>query len=94
MNEKGGGRFLAVLFWLFIFLFFRIESWLCSIPMWITLILHFTIDLPIWWFWATLGVWLATGLIRWLFICFGRWGANSETPEKENKNPYSSHTRF
>ena len=32
---------------LFYFLFFRISSWMCSVPMWATLILHFTVGLPI-----------------------------------------------
>lgn len=74
---------------LFFFLFFRISSWLCSVPMWATLILHFTLGLSIKWFWATLAVWLAAGLIRYFLICFARWGGNSVEPVKENKNPYS-----
>ena len=71
------------------FLFFRISSWMCSVPMWLTLILHFTSGLPIYWFWLTLAVWILAGVIRALLIVFARWGGNSETPERPNKNPYS-----
>lgn len=77
-------------FGLFFFLMFRISSWLCSVPMWLTLILHFVIELPIWWFWATLGAWLLFGVIRYLLIIFARWGGNSEVNYPENKNPYSN----
>ena len=70
-------------------LVFRISSWLCSVPMWLTLILHFVIGLSWKWFFATLIIWLAVGIIRYSVIVFARWGGNAETPEKENKNPYS-----
>lgn len=75
---------------LFFCLFFRVSSWLCSVPMWLTLILHFVIKLSLKWFFATLIVWLAVGIIRYLVICFARWGASYPEPDKENKNPYSS----
>ena len=52
------------LFGLAISLFFRLSSWLCSVPMWLTLILHFVTGLPLYWFWATLAVWLLVGIIR------------------------------
>lgn len=73
----------------FIFLFMRVSSWMCSLPAWITLILHFTVGLPIFWFWLTLLAWLAAGMLRYLIIVFARWSADSPEPEKENKNPYS-----
>ena len=82
-------NFLDILFGLFMCLFFRVSSWLCSVPMWATLILHFVIGLSIKWFWATLAVWLIAGIMRYCLILFGRWSANSPQPEKENKNPYS-----
>ena len=81
----------GILFGLLLFLFFRIDSWLCSLPAWITLILHFVIGLSIWWFWATLAVWILAGVFRYLFIVFARWGGNSEDPPKKNINPYSKH---
>ena len=89
---KKSDSVLSVFLSLFIFLFFRVSSWLCSIPMWATLILHFTIGLNIWWFWATLFAWLLAGVIRFALINFGRWGANETAKqlEKENKNPYSN----
>lgn len=77
------------LFGLAISLFFRLSSWLCSVPMWLTLILHFVTGLPLYWFWATLAVWLLVGIIRYCVIVFARWGANSPEMPKENKNPYS-----
>ena len=79
----------SFLYGLMFVLFFRISSWLCSVPMWLTLILHFVIGLSLKWFFATLFVWLLAGFIRYLLIIFARWGGNSEMPEKENKNPYS-----
>ena len=84
-NIKSSGFFYG----LFFCLFFRISSWLCSVPMWLTLILHFVIGLSWKWFFATLIVWLLAGFIRYLLIVFARWGGNSEMPEQENKNPYS-----
>ncbi|MBR0412225.1 MAG: hypothetical protein IJI47_01475 [Eubacterium sp.] len=75
---------------LFICLIFRVTSWVCSLPMWITLILHFVIGLSLVWFWATLAVWLIAGLLRYLMIIFGRWGAAVPEIEHENKNPYSN----
>lgn len=82
-------RFGKILLGLLFFLFLRVTSWLCSIPMWVTLILHFTVGLSILWFWATLAAWLIAGVIRYLTIRFARWGANAIDPRKENKNPYS-----
>ena len=38
---------LGIIFGILFFLFWRIDSWLCSVPMWLTLILHFTIGLSI-----------------------------------------------
>ncbi|MCR5652778.1 MAG: hypothetical protein K6F88_03165 [Ruminococcus sp.] len=83
-------------FGLFFFLFFRITSWLCSVPMWATLICHFVFGLPIYWFWLTLAVWLLAGVLRYMLIIFGRWGASSpETnADKPNKNPYSQKNNF
>lgn len=74
---------------LFFCLFFRVNSWLCSVPMWLTLLLHFLVGLSWWWFWATLAAWLLAGVIRYCFIMFARWGASTPQPKKENKNPYS-----
>jgi hypothetical protein len=79
---------------LFFCLFFRISSWLCSAPMWITLILHFVIGLSWKWFFLTLAVWLAVGIVRYSIIVFARWGSDSVNAERENKNPYSSRFRL
>lgn len=89
-KKKGKGeRALGVIFSVILFLFLRVETWLCSLPMWITLILHFTIGLPIIWFWLTLIVWILVGVVRFLILLFARWGKNSPQTERENKNPYS-----
>ena len=95
MNEsKKSSRVGGFLYGLFFTLFFRISSWLCSAPMWITLILHFVIGLSWKWFFLTLAVWLAVGIIRYLVIVFARWGSDSVSNERENKNPYSSKFRL
>ena len=78
-------RFWDTLYSLFFFLFFRISSWLCSIPMWVTLILHFAVGLSIWWFWGTLAAWLLAGLIRYALIRFGRWGVRETRKELQGK---------
>ena len=85
-------RFWDTLYSLFFFLFFLIISWLCSIPMWLTLLLHFVLGLSIWWFWGTLAAWLLAGLIRYALIRFGRWGVREtrKEPPKRNRNPYSA----
>ncbi|MCR4563911.1 MAG: hypothetical protein K5755_04685 [Clostridiales bacterium] len=88
-RDYNNGRASGFILGLFFCLFFRISSWLCSLPMWLTLILHFVIGLSLKWFFATLVVWLLVGIIRYCVIVFARWGGNAETPVKENKNPYS-----
>ena len=70
-------------------LLFRVTYWLCSVPAWITLILHFTVGLPLWWFWATLGVWIVGGIFWYLIVLAARKCAASPAPVQENKNPYS-----
>ncbi|MBQ5346549.1 MAG: hypothetical protein IIU39_00640 [Ruminococcus sp.] len=90
--KRNAGSFL---YGLVFFLVFRISSWLCSVPMWLTLILHFTVGLPIFWFWLTLIAWLLAGVIRYLTICFARWGSDTApNPPKENKNPYSAKNKY
>lgn len=88
MEEK---KHYGSFYGLFIILFFSLYSWLCSTPAWVTLILHFVIDLPLYWFWISLGVWLLCGILRYLVIVFARWGAaESRTVTNENVNPYSA----
>ena len=77
------------LFGLFFCLFFRISSWLCSVPMWATLLLHFLVGLSLKWFWATLAVWLLAGFLRYSMIVFAQRSSNAPTLERPNKNPYS-----
>ena len=77
------------LYGLFFMLFWRISSWICSLPMWITLLLHFLTGLPLYWFWTTLVAWLLVGIIRYMLIIFARWGSNDKDEYKTNKNPYS-----
>ena len=74
---------------LLFFLFLRAGSWACSLPAWLTLLLHFTSGLPLVWFFATLAAWLVAGVLRYLVIRFARWGAADPPENKDNKNPYS-----
>ena len=78
-------------FFLVFFFVFRISSWLCSVPLWATLICHFVFGLPIYWFWLTLAAWLLAGIIRYLMVVFARWGASTaeSNADRPNKNPYS-----
>lgn len=89
---KHSGKFASFLSGLFFTLFWHVSSWLCSLPAWITLLLHFAVGLPLYWFWLTLGAWLLVGLMRYLLLLFSRWGAREpeNLPPKENKNPYSA----
>lgn len=77
------------IFGFLLYLLFRLDSLLYSLPAWLTLILHFTNGLSIKWFWLVFGLWFAVGIIRYLILMFARWGGNSESPKQENKNPYS-----
>ena len=81
---------------LFFFLFWRISSFLLTLPAWVTLILHFTLGISIWWFWGLLIAWFVLGILRYILIRFGRWGASieEETNQSPNKNPYSSKFRY
>jgi len=94
MGEKKKSSDIGGFFYgLFFCLFLRVSSWLCSAPMWITLILHFVIGLSWKWFFLTLAVWLVVGIIRYSVIVFARWGSDSVSGGRENKNPYSSKYR-
>lgn len=86
--KKIGGFLAGLLF----FLLWNVSSWLCSLPALATLVLHFVIGLPLYWFWLTLGLWLLAGLVRYLLVRFARWGAQSPASVHENKNPYSGKT--
>lgn len=88
-RNKKVERSIGVIFSIIFFLFLRIETWLCSVPMWATLILHFVVGLPIYWFWLTLAAWILVGAIRVLVLLFARWGRNYPQQYRENKNPYS-----
>lgn len=61
-----------------------------SLPAWILLILHFVIDLSIWWFIAALVLWIVF-ILLWMLVIGGAAKCGSEpTPYRENKNPYSA----
>ena len=72
------------------FFFMRLDSLFFSLPIWLLLILHFTVKLPIKWFFMAVGLFFLVGFIRYLVLLFARWGASCEDPIKENKNPYSN----
>ncbi len=83
------GKILAFLSGLFVTLIWRLAFWMMSLPAWITLILHFTVGLPLFWFWATHAAWLLSGLFWYLTVLFARRCGDAKEEEKENKNPYS-----
>ena len=61
-----------------------------SLPAWILLILHFVIDLSIWWFIAALALWIVF-ILLWMLVIGAAAKCGSEpTPYRENKNPYSA----
>lgn len=72
------------------FFFMRLDSLFFSLPIWILLILHFTIKLPLKWFFLAVGIFFLVGFFRYLVLLFARWGASYEDAPKENKNPYSN----
>ncbi len=85
MKKTNSGNFFLALI---LNLVFNLE-WL--IPAVLFLILHFTVKLPIFWFWISLGLWMGGVLI--ITLVLGWAGKCSETPEpRENKNPYSRHS--
>lgn len=87
MEKKGhGGLFLCLLWYAVLYA-------LWTIPAWILLALHFAVGLPIVWFWAALGVWFLTILLRTLFVMFARYSFAHRIPVPENKNPYSKKVR-
>ena len=81
-GEREGG------FWLCLFFNAFLTLW-WTIPAWILLVLHFTINLWLGWFIIALGLWVL-GLFFWtLFIRFAAQASSEPTPYRENKNPYS-----
>ena len=87
MEKKERGGFLLCILW------YAILYFLWTIPAWILLVLHFTVGLPIVWFWVALGAWLLLILLRTLLVIFARYGSAHRIPVPENKNPYSKKIR-
>lgn len=92
--KKGRGTGIGEFFYGLLFFFIlRVDTLLFSVPVWILLILHFAVGLPIKWFWLGVGVFFLIGILRYLLIVFARWGGSGGEPQKENKNPYSNKKR-
>ena len=87
MERKERGGFFLCILW-YAFLYFP-----GSFPAWALLVLHFSAGLSLVWFWAALGVWLLTVLIRTLLVIFARYGGEHRIPSPANKNPYSKTVR-
>ena len=87
METKDRGGFFLCLLW------YAILYFCGSIPAWILLVLHFTVGLPIVWFWVALGAWGLLVLLRTLLVIFARYGFSHRIPVPENKNPYSKKVR-
>lgn len=87
MEKKERGGFFLCLLWNALMYAFL------TIPAWVLLALHFTIGLPLVWFWVALGAWAFIVLLRTLLVLFARYGAAHRVPAPENKNPYSRKVR-
>ena len=74
---------------LFLSMFWRLSSWMMSLPAWLTLILHFSAGLDLFWFWLTLLIWLISGVLQYITVLFARSCAARKEEEKPNRNPYS-----
>ncbi len=61
------------------------------IPAVLLLILHFTVGLPIFWFWLVLGLWIV-GILIITFVLGWAGKCSVPPPPRENKNPYSKQT--
>ena len=60
-----------------------------SIPAWILLILHFWLDISVWWFVGGLAFWIFSVLADMWLIGWSASCSKEKEPPKENKNPYS-----
>lgn len=85
MRKAGGGNFFLAFI---LNLVFNLE-WI--IPAVLLLILHFTVQLSIFWFWLVLGLWFGIILIMTLVLGWAA-GCSEPRPPAENKNPYSRHS--
>lgn len=86
-EEKG-----AKMFGLTAFALFGLSSLIFCIPAIVALILHFTLDISIWWFVGIVIAWVVYWIFYFLMVLFGRWGQTLERETKDqnpNKNPYS-----
>ena len=87
-EEKKGDK----MFGLSVTLLFAIGSLIFCIPAIVLLVLHFTIDISIWWFIGVVAAWILYWVGLYLMTLLGRWGAQSEKEDAQrnpNKNPYS-----
>lgn len=82
-NKQAGNPFLTLLLNLII----NIE-WI--IPAIVCLILHFAVDLSIWWFIGALIFWVLVVLVSTSVIEYAARCSSEKYPPKENKNPYSA----
>ncbi len=55
----------------------------------VVLVLHFTINAPMWLFWLSLLIWVLPALLMTLFLFFLSGLDSGKVDVKENKNPYS-----
>ena len=81
-TKSGGGFFLCLLVNLLLNL-----QW--SIPAWILLVLHFWLEISIWWFVGGLAFWILSILADMWLIGWASDCSSQKDPPKENKNPYS-----
>ena len=85
-TNRGSGFFICLLFNMLLNL-----EW--SLPGFALLILHFLINIPLWWSLVAFAIWIAV-LVMWMrFIGWAGRAGNIPDPPKPNKNPYSKGER-
>lgn len=83
-KNKRSGNFLISLFFNILLNFEGI------IPAAVLLVLHFWLDISIWWSAAALALWLLWIILWMLFMGWANECGNTPDKPKENKNPYSA----
>ena len=75
--------------YIFYFIISLLMNFVCSIPAWVLLVLHFWLEISIWWFVGGLAFWLICTVFTISLTKFANKCSSEKDPPKENKNPYS-----
>lgn len=82
-GSGGFGGFFIALFWNILMNL----GW--TIPAWLLLAAHWFLNVPLWFFWLALGVWLVAVIVLTLIVSLANHFSNELDDSKSNKNPYS-----